>query len=85
MPPTLKRTNLRYLEPTIDKIPEVMFTKVSVNADYNEREPRSKKMPIFEILDGVAENANKDAPTGMKNLRQSSRGWTYMPSEQMLV
>ena len=85
MLPSLKTTNLRYEEPTLAKLPEVLYTKVSVNADYNEREPRALKMPIFDVFDALAEKANKDAPAGMKNLRQSSKGWTYMPSEQMLV
>jgi hypothetical protein len=85
MPPKQKKTNLRYLEPTMDKLPEVIFTKISINADYNSRDPRSKKLPVFTVLENVAEEANKLAPTGMKNIRQTSRGWTYMPSEQMLV
>lgn len=59
----------------------MLFTKVVINADYNQREPRSKKMPIFNVFDEFAESANKEAPEGMKNMRQSSRGWNYMPSE----
>lgn len=63
----------------------MLFTKVAINADYNQRDPRSKKMPIYTVFEDFAESANKEAPEGMKNMRQASKGWNYMPSEYMLV
>ena len=62
-----------------------MFTQVTLSAEYGEWEPRAIKMPIFEVFRDVATKANEKAPKGMNNLRQSSEGWLFMPSEAMLV
>ena len=40
LPPKLKTENVRYIEPTSDKLPKVIFAKVVVKADFNSRESR---------------------------------------------
>jgi len=44
--------------------------------------PSATKQPFYDTLEKFVDASNKDGPAGLKNLKQGSESWTFMPTEK---
>lgn len=48
-------------------------------------EAKANKMPFYDSVDAYIQKTTSEAPEGLKNLKQGSGAWIFMPSEEMFV
>lgn len=67
------------------KWPKVLYTKMEFAMSVSPEAPSATKDPIYNRLEAWVKSANSGAPGGLKNLRQGSQTWTFIPTEKSLV